>query len=287
VRLEKGPIAVLVLVFAAGACSITKNYLDPSAPKYVGDYTPRAGAARLRPEGPFRIVTFNISYSKHIDRALDALRESEPLRDFDALALQEMDAPGADRMARELSLRYVYFPSGVHPQKKRDFGCAILSPWPLEKPLKLLLPHKAFGTNLARAVTVATVVRGNERFRFYAVHLSGALAISGESRREQVQTMIVNARASSEPVIIAGDFNSYGVGEEFTEAGFTWVTKDVGATLHNIFFRFSYDHIFAKGLTEAPVSAQTGVVQDNRKASDHRPVWAVIEFEAPAGAGEK
>jgi endonuclease/exonuclease/phosphatase family metal-dependent hydrolase len=197
-----------------------------------------------------------------------------------------MDAPGVDEIARALGLRYVYFPSGVHPEKKRDFGCAILSPWALEKPLKVLLPHKAFGTNLARAATVATVVRGERRFRFYAVHLSGALAVSTRSRREQVRTMIADAKASAEPVIIAGDFNSYKIGEEFIKAGFTWVTKDVGPTLRNVFFRFPYDHIFAKGLSDAHVLAQTGVVQDNRKASDHRPVWAVIDFDAAFGIRE-
>jgi endonuclease/exonuclease/phosphatase family metal-dependent hydrolase len=279
-NLKKGRVSILALAFAAAACVITKNYLDPSAPKYAGDYASHPGAARrLPPEGPFRIVTFNISYSSHIDRALEALRGSEPLRDFDALALQEMDAPGVDQIARELGLRFVYFPSAVHPEKKHDFGCAILSPWPLDEPLKVLLPHKAFGTNMARAATVATVVRGKQRVRVYSIHLSGALAVSAASRREQVQTMIVNARASVEPVIIAGDFNAYGIGEEFTRAGFTWVTKDVGPTLRNAFFKFPYDHIFAKGLSEAPVSAQTGVVQDNRKASDHRPVWAVMDFD--------
>ena len=283
-NLKRGRLALLALAFAAGACVNTKNYLDPSEPKYTGDYTLHPGAdSRLRPEGSFRVVTFNIAYGNHIDRALEVLRQSEPLRDFDALALQEMDLRGVDEIARELGLCYVYFPASVHPAKKRDFGCAILSPWPLENPLKIGLPHKSFGTNLRRAATVVTVVRGEQRIRVYSVHLAGALAISAASRREQVQPVIIDARASVEPVIIAGDFNSYGIGEEFVKAGFTWVTRDVGPTLHNAFFRFRYDHIFAKGITEAPVSARTGVVEDNRKASDHRPVWAVIEFDASSG----
>jgi hypothetical protein len=100
-KLNKGRFAVLVLALAAGACAIPKNYLDPDAPKYAGNYTPPGKEDRqVPPESPFRAVTFNISYSRHIDRALQVLRESEPLRNFDALALQEMDAPGADRIAR-------------------------------------------------------------------------------------------------------------------------------------------------------------------------------------------
>jgi endonuclease/exonuclease/phosphatase family metal-dependent hydrolase len=270
---------------AAGACLNTKNYLDPSEPRYVGDYAPHTEAAgRLKPEGPFRIVTFNIAYGSHIDRALEVLRQSAQLRDFDALALQEMDARGADEIARQLGLHYVYFPAGVHPAKKRDFGCAILSPWPLERPLKIVLPHKSFGTGLRRAAVAATVVKGKRRVRLYSVHLSSPLAISARSRREQVRTLIVDAGTSSEPVIMAGDFNSYGIGEEFKKAGYAWVTRDVGPTLHNLFFKLRYDHIFVKAPTGAPISAETGVVEDNKKASDHRPVWAVIEFGNPGGA---
>ena len=284
---KKGLFALLALALAAGACVNTQNYLDPSEPKYAGDYGPRPGAeSRLRTGGSFRVVTFNIAYGDHVDRALEVLRESEPLHDFDALALQEMDLRGVNQIARELALGYVYFPAAVHPAKKRDFGCAILSPWPLEKPLKIVRPHKSFGTNLSRAATAATVVRGDQRIRVYSVHLAGGLAISYASRREQVQPVIVDAGASPEPVIIAGDFNSYGIGEEFTKAGFTWVTRDVGPTLHNLFFRFRFDHIFAKGLSEAPPSALTGVIQENKKASDHRPVWAVIEFDASGGVRE-
>ncbi len=273
--------AVLALAVAASACLTTTSYLDPSGPKYAGDYVTRSKVARrLRSDGPVRVVTFNIAYGTHIDRALEVLREAEPLQDFDALALQEMDARGVDRMARELGLRYVYFPGGVHPDKQRDFGCAILSPWRLERPYKVLLPHEAFGSGLRRAAAVATVVRGEERFRFYSVHLPAPLAVSMASRREQAQVLIADAEAAPEPVIIAGDFNSYGIGEDFAKAGFTWVTSDTEPTINPKFLGFRLDHIFAKGLSEASLSAEAGVVQDNRGASNHKPVWAAIEFSA-------
>jgi endonuclease/exonuclease/phosphatase family metal-dependent hydrolase len=280
-----GWFAMLALAVAASACVTTTNYLDPSGPKYAGNYATRSKAAwRLRPDGPVRVVTFNIAYGTRIDRALEVLREAEPLRDFDALALQEMDARGADRMARELGLRYVYFPGGIHPDKQRDFGCAILSPWPLERPYKVVLPHEAFGSGLRRAAVVATVVRGEDRFRFYSVHLPAPLAVSMALRREQAQVLIADAEAAPEPVIIAGDFNSYGIGEEFAKAGFTWVTSDTEPTVHPVFLGFRLDHIFAKGLSEGSLSAVAGVVQDNRGASNHKPVWAAIGFDASNGS---
>jgi endonuclease/exonuclease/phosphatase (EEP) superfamily protein YafD len=92
--------------------------------------------------------------------------------------------------------------------------------------------------------------------------------------------LIADAEASPEPVIIAGDFNSYGIGKEFVKAGFTWVTRDTEPTVGLAFFRFRYDHVFAKGLAEAPLSAEAGVVADNRRASNHKPAWAAIEFGA-------
>jgi endonuclease/exonuclease/phosphatase family metal-dependent hydrolase len=280
-----GRIMVLALAAACAACVTTKNYLDPSGPRYAGNYT-RSEEVVRRPEGPVRVVTFNIAYGKHIDRAVEVLRESDPLRDFDALALQEMDAPGVEQIARELGLSYVYFPGGVHPDKQRDFGCAILSPWPLEKPTKVVLPHEAFGSGLRRAAVAATIIRGAQRFRFYSVHLPAPLAVSAGSRREQVQVLIADAEASPEPVIIAGDFNSYGIGKEFVRAGFTWITRDIEPTVGLVFLRFRYDHIFAKGLQEAPFSAEAGVVADNRRASNHRPVWAAIEFAGPGSSIE-
>src|SRR4030042_51427 len=79
----------------------------------------------------------------------------------------------------------VYFPSGVHPKHERDFGCAVLSPWPLEEPRKLVLPHGARVSGLRRAAVSATVVRGRQRVRVYSLHMPSPLAISGGARKEQ------------------------------------------------------------------------------------------------------
>jgi len=38
----------------------------------------------------------------------------------------------------------------------------------------------------------------------------------------------------------------------------------------------SYDHVFARGWVRAAGAGAVGVVADNRGASDHRPVWAVL-----------
>jgi len=270
---------VAALVAAAGlACASATNYLDPGGPlhEFRREQQPRAVAS-----GPLRVVSFNIAYAVHIDRALEVLRESEALRDPDVLALQEMDAPGTERIAKALGMNAVYFPSGVHPKHDRDFGCAVLSPWPLEAPRKLVLPHGARGSGLRRSATVATIVRGTERVRVYSVHLPSPLAISGGSRRDELRVLAADAASSPEPVLIAGDFNSHGKVEELERAGFAWLTRDLGDTTR---FRLlgipvaglSYDHFLTKGLRLVPEAPALGVVADNHDASDHLPIWALV-----------
>ena len=46
--------------------------------------------------------------------------------------------------------------------------------------------------------------------------------------------------------------------------------------------KLAYDHVFTKGLSGTPGSF-AGVVRDNKKASDHRPVWALIDDSDPEG----
>ncbi|HSD66033.1 MAG TPA: endonuclease/exonuclease/phosphatase family protein [Vicinamibacteria bacterium] len=273
--------AALALAASGLACASAVNYLDPSGPSYV--YA-RAGATpgSDSPAKPLRVVTFNIAYAVEIDRAIEVLRRSEPLRDPDILALQEMDAPGTERIARALGMNAVYFPSGIHPKHRRDFGCAVLSPWPLEEPRKLVLPRAARGTHLRRSAVGAVVVRRGQRIRAYSVHLPSPLAVSGGSRKEQLRALAADAASAEGPVVIAGDFNSHDKVEELAKAGFSWVTRDVGPTAWFRLLGFglaglSYDHVLARGLRRAEGAGATGVVADNRGASDHRPVWAVLD----------
>jgi len=223
-----------------------------------------------------RVVTFNIAYAVKTEEALQLLRQSPALQDIDVLALQEMDAPSVERIARELDMNSVYAASAVHPKTDRDFGCAILSPWPLVESGKVVLPTAALGSGVRRSAVRATVVRGDERIRVYSVHLPSPLGIVASSRREQARTMLAAAAGSPDPVIIAGDFNSHRLGKLFVKGGYEWVTRDVGATTRFFKFGLSYDHIFVRGLVPVTGTTAFGVVKDNRGASDHLPVWALL-----------
>jgi endonuclease/exonuclease/phosphatase family metal-dependent hydrolase len=157
----------------------------------------------------------------------------------------------------------------------------VLSPWPLGEPRKLVLPHAARVNRLRRSAASAVVTRGTERIRVYSVHLPSPLAISGGSRIDELRELARDAAASAEPVVIAGDFNSHGKVEELERLGFAWLTRDLGATtrfklLGIPLASLRYDHVLVRGLKLAPGKDASGVVADNRGASDHKPIWAVL-----------
>lgn len=273
-------------LLAAGSlgCAHATSYLDPAAPVYEVRRETQPPPAPPAVE-PLRVVSFNIAYGIEVERALEVLRQSEPLRAPDVLALQEMDAPGTERIARALGMNAVYFPSGVHPKHKRDFGCALLSPWPLTEPRKLMLPHGARATGLRRAAVGATLLRGERRPRVYAVHLPAPFGISGDDLRDEVLTLLADADASPDPVVIAGDLTSHGLGEQFVKRGYAWLTRDVGASVLEMgILKLAFDHVFTKGMRPVTPGPAAGVVRDNKKASDHHPVWALVDTADPEGA---
>jgi endonuclease/exonuclease/phosphatase family metal-dependent hydrolase len=96
------------------------------------------------------------------------------------------------------------------------------------------------------------------------------------NRQRQAAAVIRDAQPYPR-VILAGDFNSRAVGEVFEWYGFRWITKDLGSTISF----FAWDHVFVRGLE--PVRHKVGIVRDNQGASDHLPVWAVLDVVASGG----
>ena len=269
-RRQTAGLLVLAL-FATGACSNALNYADPAGPRYEGRF---AGADA---DPALRIVTFNIKFSREIDRAIELFQKNHDLQNPDIIALQEMNNAGVDRIARALGMSYVYYPAAFHPQGSGDFGNALLVKGTIESDHKLILPHTSRIRHMLREAVVADVVVDGSRLRTYSVHLETPFQISASDRRDQARAILQDAARYPGPVVIAGDFNSRDVvGDVFGGAGFQWVTRDAG---HTISF-FSWDHVFVRGLTlKAP--PRKGIVLNNNGASDHLPVWAEL---LPQGA---
>jgi endonuclease/exonuclease/phosphatase family metal-dependent hydrolase len=219
-----------------------------------------------------RVVTFNIKFAKHVDRAADLLTRPGPLKDADVLVLQEMDGRGTASLADALGMNYVYVPAAVHPSSKRDFGVAILSPWVIEDPRKILLPHLHRFRKMRRIGAGATVRAPSGVVRVVAVHFETPFGASGGARRAQARTVAGDVAAWAGPVVIAGDFNGTGGARELESLGYTWLTRDV----HNTSRVFDLDHILVRGLcaTGRPAAAKA---PDATDASDHVPVWTTLQ----------
>jgi endonuclease/exonuclease/phosphatase family metal-dependent hydrolase len=256
----------LALAGAALAGGCVSNYLDPAGPYYATAH----GDGR-DPEPALRVVTFNVERGRRVDRAIAALQAHAALREADVIALQEMSAEGVASVARALRMNSVYFPASRDPRGGADWGNAILSPWPLEDARKLLLPHRSVGSRRARTATSARLRRPAGALRVYSTHLGSVWGTSEARRRDQAERILADAAAAAEPVVIAGDFNSRELGQLFLRQGYCWPTRDVGPTVD----RYSVDHVFARGLCGAP-AGEAGVARDVSDASDHRPVWAVL-----------
>jgi endonuclease/exonuclease/phosphatase family metal-dependent hydrolase len=260
---------VVAVSLTLASCAPTVNLLNPTSPRFVGAFAApmESNAGAL---AHLRVVSFNIKLADNIGSAIEVLR-SDSLRDADIISLQEMDEAGTERIARELHLNYVYYPGSIHPTRNRYFGPAVLSRWPIERSWKLNLPYEAPIRKQRRNATAAIVNVRGERVWVYAVHLETQLRATARTREEQAAAILADADSAAGPIVVAGDFNSWGIGEYFEQQGFSWPTRDVGKTIS----LFSWDHIFVRGL---PLAHPTwaGKVDDVRGASDHRPVWASL-----------
>src|SRR5918999_3000170 len=149
-------IAVLLL----GGCRTGYDYPSTGGPRHAG--VPPAATAESRTHADtLLIVSFNIEFARRIDAAIALLSSDPALRGADVILLQEMDAPGTQRIARALGMWYVYYPAIFHRRTRRDFGNAVLARWPIVGDAKLVLPHASWYAGTHRTATVATVQLGD------------------------------------------------------------------------------------------------------------------------------
>jgi endonuclease/exonuclease/phosphatase family metal-dependent hydrolase len=266
----------LRLAFALAAIALTVgcasaiNYPDRAGPRYAGTH-----AAPAEPAG-LRVVTFNVKYGRQAAAAAELLKSDAHLAGADLIALQEMDEASTELIARALSMNYVYYPAAVHPVARKNFGNALLSRWPLDDDVKIVLPHPGRLRKAVRIAVGATMrIPGGEPVRVYSVHLETPVSISGKGRRDQAEAILADA-APHPRVIVAGDFNSRGILNLFASRGYRWLTRRVGRTIS----RFSYDHVAVRGLRLADC-ASVGALANARRVSDHRPVWADLVDAGP------
>jgi endonuclease/exonuclease/phosphatase family metal-dependent hydrolase len=260
--------SILVLL-VVGACRTGRNYTSLEGPRYAGGPSLEATSNASRTAAALRIVSFNVEYAIQVDSAIAVLASEPALRGADLVLLQEMDEQATQRIADTLGMWYVYYPAVFRFNTQRDLGNAVLSRWPIVQDQKIVLPHLSRVVRSQRVATAATVRVNQSLVRVYSVHLGTMAGLPPGARRDQLRTILMDAERHSH-VVIGGDMNDPGIGQIAGEAGYAWPTQR-GPNTTRV---GRLDHIFFKGLG-MPDSRAAGTVLNVRRASDHRPVWAV------------
>ena len=228
--------------------------------------------------GVLRLVTWNIQFGIGAEAAASALQRDEFLRGADIVLLQEMDEEGTALIAEQVGLHYVFAAASRHPKSGRDFGNAVLSPWPLTDASIVDLPHKSAVQGQPRIVVRATVSVGPHVIDTCSVHTE-VPSLSSPKRLRQFAAIAADAeKRNSEMLVIGGDFNTVtrrgiaAVGERLATIGAVRVSADAGPTLRRGGREFALDHVFTRGLTPVDCGVVTGL-----DASDHRPLWVRLQ----------
>jgi len=265
---------ILLTFLLLVACRPIQNYENPEGPLYAGAY------AKSSPEfdGEIKVITWNIRFAESIETAIAELQQVEALQQADFILLQEMDEAGIEAMARALEYNFIYFPASVHTHHNKDFGNAILSPWPLVDPQKVRLPHRNPKNQQMRIAVGGRVTIGDFDIPVYSTHTE-TVWLGPQKRQEQLETLLRDIGEDSQLVIVGGDFNTFtaqsitDLEREFAQVGLERVSRGAGHTFEHSNFGFTLDHIFARGFAVI----DSGVWADT-KASDHFPLWATLSL---------
>lgn len=252
------------------------NYDDPDEPRFTGQFVQEPPDF----SGSIKVITYNIDFGEDIDIALAELAEYEELHHPDIVLLQEMDEAGVRRMAEIMQYDFVYYPASVH-RHGRNFGNAILTPWPLRNDRKVILPHRSPLNRQMRISLAATITVNGLDILTHCSHTEVYMT-TRRLRNAQVGAITDDIGTDLPHVIVGGDFNTVtkrGIRrmvEQFGSIGLTRASKGAGPTVSKYGFNpCAADHIFTRGMEVIACGAIR-----NTKASDHYPVWVTLSPRA-------
>jgi endonuclease/exonuclease/phosphatase family metal-dependent hydrolase len=253
------------------ACGIEPNYTDPDGPRYAGDHA----AAQPPAGGPLLVVSYNLAFGREVATAIDVLGQA-PLVGADLVLMQEMEACGVDRIAREVGLNYVYYPASR--KKGQDWGNAVLSRWPIVEDRKLLLPYADPFSNSRRIAVATRIDVGGEEILVYSTHIATPSLGLG-ARLDQIETILDDADQTDPelPALIGGDLNTADPGsggqvrELFSDHDFTWASDDATDTGTAFGSDATLDYVFARRMT----AGDSGTLRGDA-GSDHQPIWVEL-----------
>jgi len=239
--------------------------------------------------------------SSHIKAAANAFSAGRLLPKVDVLALQEADKRTlrsgghhvANELADELHMRWVHVPAGIprgiKPATRQwwldfeepidlhdtgDTGIALLSQLPVSEVTRIDLPWHECPWR-PRLAMGATIDLGQTKFRLFNAHVDPHAAADGQL--EQLETITAEAKLTSLPTIILGDFNTLSEKKcketrRFLESrGYKSAFPTGTATWRGGGIRLHADWIFTKDV----LIERWGVAKP-LNVSDHWPVWAEV-----------
>jgi endonuclease/exonuclease/phosphatase family metal-dependent hydrolase len=265
-------ILVLILLVAYQAYA-AKNHLEPNTPFYSGNY---AAGDPDHPIESLTVISYNIGYALNIDRAIEEIKQIRSQRGLDILLLQEMDEVGMEEISTVLQLNYVYYPAAIESTYRKNFGNAVLSPWPISASQKLILPHISFSNRMKRAATRAAIQIRGEELIAYSIHTEPVFILP-KYKEDQCLAILHELDPRAGRVVIGGDFNSFtekGIEKlerRYQIMGFERASKGSGHTFVRWGLKMSPDHIFTKGFAVK----EKGKLSE-ASASDHLPIWVTI-----------
>jgi endonuclease/exonuclease/phosphatase family metal-dependent hydrolase len=282
--------AAASLLIAGCASTLPVNYLDTYGPRYAGRFA--SGEAVTDGDRTFLVASFNVKMGEEPHNALKVLRNAG-LDQADLLLLQEMDLDATTQIAASLGFDFVYYPAAIHPWSERQFGVAILSPWPIQHDHKIVLPNFVDSRDPAAKVTAAAIV-WVKGIPVGVVNAHLQLGLSPEQTEEQAQAIVDCAFSEDcdhphapllpelQYIVLAGDLNTSRDGkmraadEVLTEAGLRRV-PGIGRTYKYLFFGLGkLDHIYVSPTLEVEESGQErGFFATG---SDHFPIFARLRF---------
>ena len=228
--------------------------------------------------------------------------------EFDAIGFSEVpDGDWTSRVGRVLGMEHVYV-GKISSANHEDKFKSILSRTPLTNTHEIeLTGHK--GWSPASLVGAETFIRGMP-FLVYSTHIPGRPNEDGSAAEFIAQSIIPNAHEKAENVVILGDLNNLpgdGPLERIESAGMRSMWTDLGIDTTKLSSHLHIesgkesgviDHIYYTSASKAEAT-DGGIIysafnahdadkempnykadwkQYGKPLSDHRPVWAVVEF---------
>jgi len=266
-------VFIVAAIFCAwlGGCVTQENIRygplpmarDLSTPITVMTFNIRLGLGQEEPDG----VIYKMNWGRNLPAVIDAIRAS----DADIVALQEVAGVTQIRsIAEALNMNYAFAWHQTASSRKRWWGVGILSRFPITRSRSAEI---SWGRGNSRSILIASIATHQGTVSVFSIHKDKDLR-DGAS----IRNILAEARAETNPVLLAGDFNVRPGDKRLNELKKTFVDTAPAAKSRpaqkaierGTFFpsRKRIDYVFAQAVDFDVIGASL-IADEHWHASDH------------------